>query len=92
MGKRITLVVKEGPFFEDATREDVSFFGLDGVVDEVGTIPGFFVAEETLKQEIWMQITCRETGWHIGLARGCGFAPTVGVQRALDLVRDAVQS
>ncbi|MBN2123336.1 MAG: DUF89 family protein [Deltaproteobacteria bacterium] len=48
MGKRITLVVKEGPFFEDATREDVDFFGLDGVVDQVCTIPGFLVAEETL--------------------------------------------
>jgi tRNA (guanine-N7-)-methyltransferase len=49
-----------------------------------------FVAEEGLKQEIWIQIVRREQDWHIGLARGCGFLPTVGVQRALDLARDAV--
>lgn len=48
MGKKLTLVVKEGPFFEDATAEDVSFFALDGVVDQVLTIRGFFVPEETL--------------------------------------------
>ncbi len=49
-----------------------------------------FVAEESLKQEIWVQIARREPDWHIGLARGCGFVPTAGVQRALDLIRDAV--
>jgi uncharacterized protein with ATP-grasp and redox domains len=46
MGKKITLVVKEGPFFEDATRKDISFFGLDEVVDQVFTIRGFFVPGE----------------------------------------------
>jgi tRNA (guanine-N7-)-methyltransferase len=51
-----------------------------------------FVAEEGFEQEIWIQIAHRERAWHIGLARGCGFLPTVAVQRALDLVRDAVQA
>lgn len=46
MGSKITLVVKEGPFFEDATQEEVSFFGLDAFVDQVFTIRGFFVPNE----------------------------------------------
>jgi uncharacterized protein with ATP-grasp and redox domains len=46
MGTKIALVVKEGPFFEDANREDVSFFGLNGVVDQVFTMRGFFVPNE----------------------------------------------
>ena len=50
-----------------------------------------FVAEENLKQEIWIQISRRESAWHIGLTRGCSFVPTVAVQLALDLVRDAAQ-
>lgn len=43
MGLRITLVVKEDHFFEDATVKDASFFHLDGVVDDLLTIKGLFV-------------------------------------------------
>lgn len=47
MGKKITLVVKKGPFFEDATQEEVSFFGLDTCVDRVLTTRAFFVPRES---------------------------------------------
>ncbi len=43
MGSKIALVVKEGPFFEDATLRDASFFGLDKLVDEISMTKGFFV-------------------------------------------------
>ena len=41
MGKRVTLVVKEGTFFEDATIDDARFFDLEGLVDEIVTTRGF---------------------------------------------------
>jgi uncharacterized protein with ATP-grasp and redox domains len=47
MGTKITLVVKEGPFFEDATKEDILFFGLDKMVDQALPIRGFFVPHES---------------------------------------------
>jgi hypothetical protein len=50
-----------------------------------------FVAEEGLTQDFWIEIVRREAGWVIRPARGCGMVPTVGVQCALDLVRDAAQ-
>jgi tRNA (guanine-N7-)-methyltransferase len=50
-----------------------------------------FVAEEGLNQEFWIEIARRENDWRIGPARGCGIVPTVGVQRALDLARDAAE-
>ena len=51
-----------------------------------------FVAEEGLNQEFWIEIARRESGWRISPARGCGVVPTAGVQRALDLARDAALS
>lgn len=42
-GPKITLLVKEDPFFEDATIKDVSFFHLDRLVDVLLTTKGFFV-------------------------------------------------
>jgi len=40
---RITLLVREDPFFEDATTEDASFFHLDRLVDDLLTVKGLFV-------------------------------------------------
>jgi damage-control phosphatase, subfamily I len=45
-GPRITLVVKEQTFFEDATIIDARTFGLDGLVDEILTVPGFLAPNE----------------------------------------------
>jgi tRNA (guanine-N7-)-methyltransferase len=46
--------------------------------------------EDRLTQEFWIEMTCDpEHRWHIRPARGCPVVPTLGVQRALDLVRDA---
>ena len=46
MGLSVTLIVKEAPFFEDATIEDACYFGLDELVDNILTtrcvfIPGY---------------------------------------------------
>jgi len=46
MGSKINLIVKEGPFFEDATMEDVHFFHVDQWVDHIFTLNGFFVPKE----------------------------------------------
>lgn len=43
MGLRVTLVVKEGPFFEDATIEDACYFGLDNLADNILTTRSVFV-------------------------------------------------
>ena len=50
-----------------------------------------FVAEDGLTQDFWIEIASSGSGWAIRPARGCGIIPTVGVQQALDLVRDAAQ-
>jgi uncharacterized protein with ATP-grasp and redox domains len=73
MGKKITLVAKKGPFFEDATRKDISFFGLERVVDRVFTIGGFFVPNEIPLpvQEAFEKsdlVICKGTGNYEGLA------------------------
>jgi hypothetical protein len=73
MGKRITMVVKEWPFFEDATQEDISFFGLDKIVDEVFTHNGFFVPADLTPplQEVFEKsdlVICKGTGNFEGLA------------------------
>ena len=46
MGSKINLVVKEDPFFEDATMEDALFFHVDQWVDHIFTLNGFFVPKE----------------------------------------------
>jgi tRNA (guanine-N7-)-methyltransferase len=48
-----------------------------------------FVTEETLRQNFWIEIAHGDARWYIRPARGCVVVPTAGVQRALDLVRDA---
>jgi tRNA (guanine-N7-)-methyltransferase len=48
-----------------------------------------FVTEETLRQDFWIEIAHGAGHWYIRPARGCAVVPTAGVQRALDLVRDA---
>ncbi len=47
------------------------------------------VVEEDLTQHFWIEIAHTPQGWHIRPAQGCGVVPTVGVQQALDAVRDA---
>jgi uncharacterized protein with ATP-grasp and redox domains len=46
MGPKINLIVKEGPFFEDASLEDALFFQVDQLVDHIFTLDGFFVPKE----------------------------------------------
>jgi hypothetical protein len=48
MGAKVTLAVKEGPFFDDATLEDARYFGLERIADAVHAVSGgIFVPEET---------------------------------------------
>ncbi|UCH08583.1 MAG: DUF89 family protein [Deltaproteobacteria bacterium] len=47
MGLRVTLVVKEDPFFEDATKRDASHFGLDKLADRILTTRGVFLPGES---------------------------------------------
>jgi damage-control phosphatase, subfamily I len=46
LGPKITLVVKKQTFFEDATLEDANAFGLEKLVDEIITVPGFLAPDE----------------------------------------------
>jgi hypothetical protein len=43
MGSKVTLVVKEPAYFEDATMEDAAFYGLDRIADKVVTVNKVFV-------------------------------------------------
>lgn len=46
MGSQVTLVIKEGPFFDDATLEDVRYFALEQMVDTVCCVRrGIFVPD-----------------------------------------------
>jgi tRNA (guanine-N7-)-methyltransferase len=49
-----------------------------------------FTTENTFCQDFWIEIVRGKDGWSIRPARGCSIVPTVSVQRALDLVRDAI--
>jgi len=49
------------------------------------------VVEENLTQHFWIEIGQRRECWYVRAARGCGIVPTVGIQRALDLVHEATQ-
>lgn len=82
MGKKISIVVKENQFFEDATRRDLSFFELDRMVDDVFTINGFFVPDEIppdLRKafELSDLVICKGTGNYEGLADESGDKATI---------------
>jgi tRNA (guanine-N7-)-methyltransferase len=47
------------------------------------------VAEDGVLQDFWIEAVLIGDSWHIRPAKGCGMVPTAGVQRALDLIRDA---
>jgi tRNA (guanine-N7-)-methyltransferase len=47
------------------------------------------VAEENLTQHVWIEIGQKRGRWYIRPSKGCGVVSSTGVQRALDLVRDA---
>jgi tRNA (guanine-N7-)-methyltransferase len=47
------------------------------------------VVEDDLTQHFWIEIVREGSEWRIRPAPGCGVVPTVGVQRALDAVREA---
>ncbi len=50
-----------------------------------------FAIEEHLTQNFWIEIAYYNRLWHIRPARGCSVIPTLSVQRALDVVRDAAR-
>jgi len=46
VGPKVTVVVKENTFFEDATMNDANSFDLGRLADEVVTVPGFMAPQE----------------------------------------------
>jgi uncharacterized protein with ATP-grasp and redox domains len=50
MGATVNLVVKEDPFFEDATRKDALFFAMDKFVENIFTVNGFFIPRKSTSQ------------------------------------------
>jgi uncharacterized protein with ATP-grasp and redox domains len=50
MGATVNLVVKEDPFFEDATMKDALFFSMDKLVDHIFTVNGFFIPGRSRSQ------------------------------------------
>ena len=50
MGATVNLVVKEDPFFEDATMRDALFFSMDKLVDNIFTVNGFFIPGRSTSQ------------------------------------------
>ena len=47
LGLRVTLIVKEDPFFDDASPKDASFFGLGRLADAVLSVKAVFEPEHT---------------------------------------------
>ncbi len=47
MGAAVTLVLKEAPFFEDATLQDAAYFGLDKLSDRVLSVKTLFIPGES---------------------------------------------
>ncbi len=47
------------------------------------------VVEDNFVQDFWIEIRKREQDWHIRPASGCGWIPTLGLQRALDAIYEA---
>jgi uncharacterized protein with ATP-grasp and redox domains len=45
-GLKVVLIVKEEPFFDDATIRDASYFGLDRMADAVLSVKGIFIPSE----------------------------------------------
>jgi damage-control phosphatase, subfamily I len=45
-GRKVTLIVKQEPFFDDATIRDASYFGLDRMADAILSVEGIFVPEK----------------------------------------------
>lgn len=50
MGATVNLVVKEDPFFEDATMKDALSFSMDKLVDHIFTVKGFFIPGRSTSQ------------------------------------------
>lgn len=50
MGATVNLVVKEDPFFEDATMKDALFFSMDQLVDNIFTVNGFFIPGKSTRR------------------------------------------
>ena len=50
MGATVDLVVREDPFFEDATMKDALFFSMDKLVDNIFMVDGFFIPGRSRSQ------------------------------------------
>jgi tRNA (guanine-N7-)-methyltransferase len=76
-GTRGEIVVEFKEFLYDPVRKH----GMQRVI----------VVEENVQQDFWIEIAFTKQSWSIRPAAGCGIVPTVGVQRALDLMREGIK-
>ena len=67
LGPKVTLVVKKQTFFEDATMDEANTFGLQGLVDEILTVPGFLAPDEMDQETAASFKTC-----DLVIAKGTG--------------------
>jgi tRNA (guanine-N7-)-methyltransferase len=56
----------------------------------IGMVRVLTTEEQQFKQDFWIEIVQRDGAWSIRPAPGCSIVPTMGVQLALDCVRDAI--
>jgi len=75
LGSRDDIIVEFKDFLFDAAREKAMIRAV--------------VLEDGFKQDFWIEIQKRLDHWHIHPAKGCGIIPSAGIQRALDLVKEA---
>lgn len=78
-------------FLPSGCRDDIAVTFKDYLFDALrqkGMIRSV-VLEGRFKQDFWIEIQKRGDYWHIHPAKGCGIIPSAGVQRALDLVKEA---
>ena len=78
-------------FEPEGVRGDVTVEFKDYLYDPVRerAMARVYVVEETLHQGFWIEIVRMRSGWRVRPAQGSSILPTLGVQKALDAVRDS---
>ncbi len=97
LGKEVTMETYRVPRFDpkqfhpqDSTQEPYIIFKETRYDPERQiAMVRVVVSEDEFVQHFWIEIVHSPEGWQIRPAPGCGVVPTVGVQQALERVRDA---
>jgi len=86
-GLKVTLIVKEEPFFDDATVKDAVYFGLDRLAETILSASGLFVPEDAPAElaDAFAQsdlVISKGTGNCEALKAGAGGKPTIYLLKA----------